>query len=120
MSGNKRKRIYDITGGRCFYCGCRLEFNEFHVDHFTAKSKGGKGSNNLVPSCIDCNLSKGNMSVEEFRDKLSNLLIRNIDGRLISKYYEITLLPIKFYFEEVLNGVIQNGQIRFLGRRKSN
>lgn len=29
----QRKIVYDKTGGRCAYCGCELEINNFHVDY---------------------------------------------------------------------------------------
>lgn len=67
-----RKRIFNKTNGRCFYCGCGLDIDDFHMDHFYPKSKGGKANyENLVPSCPFCNLRKRDLSIEGFRNKLS-------------------------------------------------
>lgn len=41
------------------------------MDHFIPQSNGGPTDfNNIVPSCRACNLSKGNLSVEEFRERI--------------------------------------------------
>lgn len=96
----KRENIYSITNGKCFYCGCELELETFHADHFIPKSSGGKTRKNLVPTCADCNLSKGKLSLEEFREKISRLPFDNHKGRIIAKYHKIDSKPIRFYFEE--------------------
>lgn len=115
----RRQNIFDMTGGRCFYCGCKLDFNNFHIDHFTAKKRGGKQKDNLVPSCPDCNLSKGDMTVEEFRNKISNIINATVHGRMICKYYGVYPKQIKFFFEEVKHGTIQDSINEFLDRQQS-
>lgn len=99
MTVSRRKKVFEITNGRCFYCGCELEFDNFHADHFHPKSFGGKAKDNLVPSCPDCNMSKGNLSIEQFGKKISDLPKRDATGRMISKYYDISPKRIEFYFE---------------------
>lgn len=99
MTESRRKKVFEITKGRCFYCGCGLDFDNFHADHFYPKSFGGKQKNNLVPACPDCNLSKGNLSIEQFRDKISEMPLRDATGRMLSKYYNVFPKPIRFYFE---------------------
>ena len=118
VSSRKRKAIFDITNGLCFYCGCKLDFDNFHMDHFKPKSNGGRVSENLVPACPDCNLFKGNLDIEEFRTKIGGLLNRHIDGRMISKYFEVDNKPIRFYFEEFNNGILPKNINEFLDRRK--
>ena len=103
-----RTKIYEITKGKCFYCGCELDFNKFHLDHFKAKSNGGKQSNNLVPSCPDCNHCKGKLDIEQFRTKIENLLEDRFVGNIVKKYYGLESKKIKFFFEEVKDGDIQN------------
>lgn len=100
----KRTDIFDMTNGKCFYCGCTLDINDFHIDHFVPKSSGGTSYNNLVPACPDCNLAKGCLSIDEFRDKLSKLPFDNHKGRMIAKYFSVTEQPVKFYFEEQMDG----------------
>ena len=99
MTKLKRQKIFDITNGRCFYCGDPLDFETFHADHFVAKSKGGKDKNNLVPTCQDCNLSKGNLSIDEFRKKIEQLPSGSNQCRILSKYYNVKPKRIVFYFE---------------------
>lgn len=99
-----RQKIYEITNGRCFYCGCELDIESFHADHFVAKANGGKESKNLVPACPDCNHCKGKLTIEEFRTKIENLLEDRFVGKLIKKYYKIEKKNIKFFFEEVQDG----------------
>lgn len=99
MSYN-RERIFKKSDGRCFYCGCKLDFNNFHADHFISKLNHGHGNiDNLVPSCPECNLMKGSSSIEEFRRILEHLDERNITGRLFKKYYNVKHKKIKFWFE---------------------
>lgn len=70
-------RIYNKTNGHCYYCGVELIIpeinsiktpNAFCVDHFLPVADGGTNRiDNLVPSCRQCNLSKGIKTIEEFR-----------------------------------------------------
>ena len=99
-----RKDVFNLTDGRCYYCGCPIDEADFHVDHFIPKSKGGKGGMNLVPSCSECNLSKGNLSLDEFREKISGMLNKTHTGRMIQKYYLVATKNVKFYFEVMKNG----------------
>lgn len=93
-----------------------MDPNDFHMDHFFPKEKGGQRKKNLVPSCQDCNLSKSNLSIEEFRDKINRLIPDTHRGRMISKYYGVKKAPIKFFFEEVTDGDIQNNINELLDR----
>ena len=96
-----RKEIYNITNGRCAYCGCELDFNNFHIEHFIPKSKKGNNFNNLIPSCPTCNLVKGDLLLEDFRKKIENLVyIKTGKIAIINKYWKIKPKKIKFYFEE--------------------
>lgn len=69
-----RRQVWRKTDGRCWYCGDQLEpfgghpHLSFHVDHVAPVSKGGLTEvGNLVPSCENCNPSKRDMSLEQFR-----------------------------------------------------
>lgn len=96
-----RRKIYELTKGKCFYCGCEIDFHNFHADHFFPKSKGGEKGKNLVPSCSECNICKGNLEIEKFREKLSNIPDKTFSGKIMKKYYGIKAKAIKFYFEEI-------------------
>lgn len=97
----KRRTVFNMLNGRCFYCGCDLDFDNFHMDHFVSKFSGGKVKDNLVPSCPECNLCKSNLDIEDFRNKLANTIWDSFQGKMIKKYYPIRKREIVFYFEEV-------------------
>lgn len=122
----KTWKIWSRTDGRCYYCGCSLEFSTFHRDHVVPRAQGGSSAvQNLVASCPRCNLAKAKKTPEEFRawlivwasrqlaeveerlaifqyqpgDRLSFLLTR-----LSDLAYEIECLePLMFYFETLEN-----------------
>ena len=103
----QRTTAYERTGGRCAYCGCELDENNYHVDHMTPKSLGGKtNKHNLIAACPDCNLFKADSTVEVFRRRIAALVTSTAHGRIIAKYYGVKNEPIKFYFEEIDNGYI--------------
>lgn len=59
-----RAKVFAMKGAQCVYCGDDAS----HVDHQTPKSRGGSDDlSNLVPSCMCCNMSKGMMTLEEWR-----------------------------------------------------
>ena len=96
-----RRMIFEKTNGHCSYCGCEIDFYNFHVDHIKPINKGGNSKiDNLFPSCCDCNLSKGDSDLEEFRNKIKSYLNKTIHGRMINKYYKVDEKEIKFYFEK--------------------
>ena len=61
-------RIYDRTGGYCFYCRIKLSFKNYGVvgekgawemDHFIPIARGGAHQpRNWVPACVSCNTEK--------------------------------------------------------------
>ena len=99
ISKARRKEVYEITRGHCFYCGCRLDLNNFHIDHYQARSNGGQGRKNLVPSCPECNLAKGKQDIEEFR-KMIEKYYDDYHVKMIKKYMKVTKKPVVFYFEK--------------------
>lgn len=61
------KKRYNLV---CQYCG-QTDKNG-HVDHIVPLSQGGNDAfNNLTWSCSKCNIRKGTMSAENFKDKLA-------------------------------------------------
>ena len=99
---NERKRVYELTQGHCFYCGCKLDFDAFELEHFIAESKGGGNSGNRVPACSDCNRIKGNNGLDEFRGILNGYKTEDIQVRLMEKYRDVMEKKggVVFYFEE--------------------
>lgn len=100
---NKREKVFKKTNGKCIYCGCDLDFYNFHIEHMKPKSKltyNISDINNLFPSCIDCNLLKGNLEAEEFREKIENFIFKDTKCRTLARYYNLKPKKIKFYFEK--------------------
>lgn len=75
MSPHQRKRVWDKSKGRCWYCGTfMVRGRTFTVDHLTPcsvlRSMRPQDKNtitNLVPCCRKCNSAKGSLTVEQFR-----------------------------------------------------
>jgi hypothetical protein len=84
MRSAKRQYAWDLTDGRCYYCGfgllpdCIFELDGLpalrgnlrlmQVDHIVARARGGSDDfDNLLPACDVCNAQKGDRSTEEFR-----------------------------------------------------
>lgn len=64
-----RVELYDQQSGKCWYCGGDVWFEESHLEHQQPKSRNGKNDmENLVLACARCNLSKGSMNLEEYRE----------------------------------------------------
>jgi 5-methylcytosine-specific restriction endonuclease McrA len=67
---NDLKIMYEEQEHRCAYCGITIFWNipnDIHIDHIQPLSKGGSNwPNNLCLACADCNLSKGEKSIEEW------------------------------------------------------
>lgn len=63
-----KAQVWNLTNGRCYFCGGHLEENKWSIDHFHPLARGGTNQiNNLVPSCRGCNASKGDGTIEELR-----------------------------------------------------
>ena len=99
----RRDYVFQKFNGKCAYCGCNLEFDSFHVDHVFPKSKSVTHEYIYFPACQECNMAKGNLSLEEFRYKIESY-IDSFPGKIIDKYYKIKRKEIVFYFEKI-NGI---------------
>ncbi|MDI6642105.1 MAG: HNH endonuclease, partial [Elusimicrobiota bacterium] len=66
-----RRNIYEHYGYRCCYCGKKFPSEKLNLDHVVPRARGGKTNwENMVTSCIDCNLKKGDRLIEEVNMKL--------------------------------------------------
>lgn len=120
ISKEKRIIIYNKYKGRCAYCGCKIDYNNMHVDHIIPRQRGYnfdtakinniiKGTNkidNLNPSCPTCNISKSIFSIKQWRNEIklkvdrvrrSNANIRLLESFGILKYINKDVI---FYFEK--------------------
>ena len=54
--------------GKCYYCSNRFHPSDLTMDHIVPVVRGGQSvKSNVVPSCKECNTSKGNMTEVEWR-----------------------------------------------------
>jgi 5-methylcytosine-specific restriction endonuclease McrA len=61
-----RQNIYLRDGFTCQYCGRTLPRSQLNLDHVVPRSQGGRTSwENVVCSCVRCNLEKGGRSPEQ-------------------------------------------------------
>lgn len=117
ISKEKRLEVYEKYNKHCAYCGRIIEYKDMQVDHFIPQSLicDSETDNiiNLMPSCRSCNHYKRAHSLETFRQ-----YIAEIPRKLKNNYiYKIGLIygnvienekPIKFYFEKVRDGDVDD------------
>ena len=94
ISKSVRQVVYEKFGGRCAYCGRKIDYKDMQVDHFIPKrgysESGSDNISNLMPSCRMCNHYKRANSLEIFRT-----YIQEIPRKLRQNEK-----PIVFYFEK--------------------
>ncbi|MDP6381435.1 MAG: HNH endonuclease, partial [Phycisphaerae bacterium] len=55
-----RRNIFARDSNRCQYCGRRFPTSELSLDHVIPRSRGGEATwENIVCSCLKCNVKKG-------------------------------------------------------------
>lgn len=70
MTPQLRYKILYRDKYTCKYCGKLLIDEKFHIDHMLPVSRGGHTEeSNLVAACVECNLSKGAKTAEEFMSR---------------------------------------------------
>lgn len=66
-----RINVYTRDGFRCQYCGLKKTMKHLNYDHVLPRSQGGKTNwENIVTSCIKCNLHKDCRTPEQAGMKL--------------------------------------------------
>jgi 5-methylcytosine-specific restriction endonuclease McrA len=61
-----RRNIFARDGNRCQYCGRRFPTSELSLDHVLPRSRGGETTwENIVCSCVKCNVKKGGRTPQE-------------------------------------------------------
>ena len=72
-----RLNIYARDQDTCQYCHRQLPRNELNLDHVIPRSQGGKTCwENVVCSCVPCNLKKGGRTPEQAGMKLLRQPVR--------------------------------------------
>lgn len=66
-----RRNIYEHYDYRCCYCGKKFHTNDLNLEHVIPRSRGGQSTwNNIVTSCVPCNLKKRDLTPHEAGMKL--------------------------------------------------
>lgn len=72
MNESKRKKVYAKCKGHCAYCGRPITLEEMTADHVVPKAAGGSNKiSNLLPCCRECNSSKANSSLSQYRAEVN-------------------------------------------------
>ena len=72
-----RLNIYARDNDTCQYCGKNLPRSDLNLDHVLPRSQGGKTTwENVVCSCVPCNLKKGGRTPEQASMKLLKKPVR--------------------------------------------
>ena len=86
-----RRRVDILFPGQpCYYCGDAAE----SVDHKIPYSRGGRDGPNLVPACHRCNQMKGDLTVEEFIDRLKVILWALESKKVIQAGKDVLRYPV--------------------------
>lgn len=74
LTPKERQAVYNLTGGKCAYCGEPIAFADMQVDHVIPLRKGGADAlDNMLPACRSCNHYKGSLTVEQFRKTVERM-----------------------------------------------
>lgn len=66
-----RANVYARDRYRCQYCGTEHSLRDLNLDHVIPRAQGGTTHwDNIVTSCLDCNLRKGNRTPAQAGMKL--------------------------------------------------
>lgn len=118
MKKKEREIVFNKFRGRCSYCGCELQ-KGWHVDHIepivrdwwkgTVQHPERETESNYNPSCASCNMMKGSLCLEGFREVItrfvSSLNLYSTQYKFAKKYGLVTETNaiVKFYFETLIN-----------------
>jgi len=116
LTKKQRNLVWNKSGGKCWYCGNGLLDKGWHADHFEPlyRDCGVSGDlypardviDNLVPSCVPCNLFKSVFTVEQFRYEIEQQILRarksSVNFRTAERFGLIEIKPttVIFWFEQ--------------------
>ena len=129
LNKKQRELLAEKYDGKCAYCGCQLP-SRWHADHiepvvriaemyqddfgqWRQRQTGGAEQlsnhifDNMNPSCPSCNISKGRMTLETWREWIANhvnsLNLYSKNYRMCKAYGLVkeTSQPVVFYFEKI-------------------
>lgn len=115
ISKKTREAVYQKYDGHCAYCGKKLEYKEFQLDHLIPRGNWGKRYTeeqiecfeNYMPSCRRCNHYKRAHSLKVFRKMIEEIPAKLFRDNYIYKVgLDYNLVEphehkVKFYFEQL-------------------
>lgn len=113
-----RIKVYNKYDGRCAYCGKQINYRQMQIDHIRPQKKFYYGliseipaynvhdECNLNPACRRCNIHKYDLSIEEFREMISNklkVLASSWHYNIAKDFNMVTeqATPVVFYYEKL-------------------
>ncbi len=132
LTKKQREALKQKYDGHCAYCG-EILGDRWHADHLKAvwrKMAVQEGSGrlvptgelhkpehdtleNIMPACAPCNISKGPMDLEVWRDWLTGHIVSlnkfHPVYRMVKRFglVQETGIPVIFYFEQVRREAIE-------------
>ena len=100
LKPKERRRVLEQLGNKCSYCGKLCKQNDIHLDHVIPISRGGGADrDNLAAACCMCNITKYDLFIEDFFDKV---LSRRNEIKKEMRYYNkvIRHMKQKYGFDE--------------------
>ena len=77
---------WERQGRKCYHCSKALD-NPEHLDHLIPLSRGGTHTpDNLVASCVRCNVRKGGKTAEEFARVRHHPMYSKLERRIVGTY----------------------------------
>jgi hypothetical protein len=116
ISKKTRQAVYEKYGGHCAYCGKKIEYKEFQLDHLIPRQREHfkkyseeeiECFENYMPSCRRCNHYKRAHSLKAFREMIEEIPAKLFRDNYIYKVgmdyglVEAHEHKVKFYFEQV-------------------
>lgn len=116
ISKKVRQAVYEKYEGHCAYCGKKLDYKDFQLDHLIPRQRERYKKyteeeiecfKNYMPACRRCNHYKRDHSLEMFRQMIEEIPKKLFRDNYIYKvgldYGLLTVQEhsIKFYFEEL-------------------
>ena len=109
LSREERRAVYELTGGRCAYCGQELAFRDMQLDHVVPLHHGGADEPfNMFPACRSCNHYKRNADLERWRAQLEAIpAVLTRDSYTYRQGVRFGLVrpvqkKVEFYFERLV------------------
>lgn len=113
-----REFMYKLSvaakGKKCWYCGKKLLKEDITMDHLYPQDLGGPTiTNNLAPTCYECNNDKGNLTEKQYRnlisapkDKRKNIRSKFLERNELNKIKKGYYLPREWITTRKLDNIL--------------